>query len=163
WPASTGTIMPLHPLDKLDPISAWQPWEPDAKQPWNLQWAAHLYRRACFGANLAQLRDAVRKGHLATLDIVLQGPPTTEERSDFLNSIGERVARKNSAYDLRGWWLYTMLHTQHALREKMTLFWHNHFVSSIAKVQRAESMYKQNCLLRKHALGKFGPFLLDIS
>jgi len=39
------------PLDKIDPVAAWQPWEPDAKQPWNLQWAGHLARRAGFGAN----------------------------------------------------------------------------------------------------------------
>jgi uncharacterized protein (DUF1800 family) len=155
--------MSFLPRDKIDPVSAWQPWEPDAKQPWNLQRAGHLYRRACFGANLEQLREAVQKGHRATLDLVLQGLPGAGERSDFLNSLGERVARKNTPYDLRGWWLYTMLHTKHPLREKMTLFWHNHFVSSIAKVQYAELMYKQNCMLRKHALGKFGPFLLDIS
>jgi uncharacterized protein (DUF1800 family) len=45
----------------------------------------------------------------------------------------------------------------------MTLFWHNHFVSSIAKVQRGVKMYNQNKLLRKYALGKFPAFLLDVS
>ena len=30
----------------------------------------------------------------------------------------------------RGWWLYRMLHTGHPLREKLTLFWHNHFATS---------------------------------
>ena len=56
-----------------------------------------------------------------------------------------------------------MLHGSHPLREKMTLFWHNHFATSIIKVQTTALMLKQNELLRRHALGKFGPFLLDMS
>jgi uncharacterized protein (DUF1800 family) len=155
--------MPLPPLDKVDPAQAWQPWEPDAKQPWNLQWAGHLFRRACFGANLDRLRQAVRDGFRPTLDLVLHGVTGADGRTEFLDTIGERVARKNNIYELRGWWLYAILHTLHPLREKMTLFWHNHFVSSVAKVRRPLLMYKQNRLLREHALGKFGPFLLAIS
>src|SRR6516164_7683954 len=45
----------------------------------------------------------------------------------------------------------------------MTLFWHNHFATSIVKVYAAQPMFRQNCLLRIHALGKFGPFLQAIS
>ena len=47
--------------------------------------------------------------------------------------------------------------------EKMTLFWHNHFATSIAKVQRTTLMFNQNRLIREHALGKFGSFLHDMS
>ena len=155
--------MPPNPLDKVDPSAAWQRWEPSAEQPWNLQWAGHLFRRAGFGANLEQLRDAVRSGFPTTLERVLKGAPGADQRTNFLDSVGERVARKSNIYELRGWWLYAMLHTLHQLREKTTLFWHNHFVSSIAKVHRAELMFKQNRLLRQHALGKFGPFLLAVS
>jgi uncharacterized protein (DUF1800 family) len=56
-----------------------------------------------------------------------------------------------------------MLHSPQPLREKLTLFWHNHFATSIAKVRSAELMFRQNCLLRQHALGKFGPFLQAVS
>ena len=56
-----------------------------------------------------------------------------------------------------------MLRRPYPLREKITLFWHNHFATSIAKVQSADLMYQQNCLLRTHALGKFGPFLQAMS
>jgi uncharacterized protein (DUF1800 family) len=159
--------MPLPPLDKVDPVAAWQPWAPDAKQPWNLQWAGHLYRRAGFGANLVRLRDAVRDGLQATLDRITKGEPDADERTEFLNTIGQTVANKNKLtndfYELRAWWLYAMLHTFQPIREKMTLFWHNHFVSSSAKVHRVELMYRQNRLLRDRALGKFGPFLLAVS
>ena len=64
---------------------------------------------------------------------------------------------------LRGWWLYCMLQGGHPLREKMTLFWHNHFATSLAKVRDPTLMFGQNCLLRQHALGRFGPMLQAIS
>ena len=41
------------------------------------------------------------------------------------------------------------------LTERMTLFWHNHFVSSEQKVRSPQLMYRQNALLRRHALGSF--------
>jgi uncharacterized protein (DUF1800 family) len=56
-----------------------------------------------------------------------------------------------------------MLHGGHPLREKLTLFWHNHFATSVAKVTSVPLMYKQNTLLRQHALGKFEPFLQAMS
>ena len=44
---------------------------------------------------------------------------------------------------LSAWWLDRMLKTRHPLREKMTLFWHNHFATSNAKVQNARFMLGQ--------------------
>ena len=41
-----------------------------------------------------------------------------------------------------------MLVTPSPLTERMTLFWHNHFVSSQQKVRFARLMYQQNALLR---------------
>jgi uncharacterized protein (DUF1800 family) len=64
---------------------------------------------------------------------------------------------------LRGWWYQEMLATPSPLTERMTLFWHNHFVSSQQKVKLAQPMYRQNVLLRRHALGNFGTLLHDIA
>jgi hypothetical protein len=156
----------LPPLEKLDPARAWQPWEPDARDPWNLKWAGHLYRRAGFGAGAAELRQAVDDGLAAALQRLLDGEPQSEQRYRFLTATGDSIVHKgtgNPAHEMRVWWLYCMLYTPHPLREKMTLFWHNHFATSIAKVQRPDLMYEQNKLFRRHALGKFGPFLLDVS
>jgi uncharacterized protein (DUF1800 family) len=55
-----------------------------------------------------------------------------------------------------------MLQGGHPLREKMTLFWHNHFATSIVKVSDSHLMFAQNCLLREHALGKFGALLREV-
>ena len=46
-----------------------------------------------------------------------------------------------------------MLQGGHPLREKMTLFWHNHFATSLAKVRNPTLMFGQNCLLRHACSG----------
>jgi uncharacterized protein (DUF1800 family) len=153
---------PMPPLDRTDPARAWQPWRPTVADPWGRKWAAHLYRRAAFGASRAELLEAERLGHEGTLDLLLKGRPDADDLRETLTDVG-RVAAGQGADALRGWWLYYMLHGPDPLREKLTLFWHDHFATSDAKVKSAALMFRQNCLLREHALGKFGPFLLAVS
>src|SRR5262245_36447458 len=117
----------LAPFEKLDPAEAWKPWQPDAKTPFDLRWAGHLYRRAAFGASLAELRQAVKQGLPATLDRLMAGDPEAEKRLERLVDTGRVVAEHKTPADLRSWWLYAMLHSLHPLREKLTLFWHDHF------------------------------------
>jgi hypothetical protein len=154
----------LPPLNQLDPRQAWQPWQPTAADPWGHKWATHLYRRAAFGYSRADLREAQRRGPQGTLELLLRGKGNLDEVGETLRDIGRVAAeRDDTGEQIRSWWLYCMLNSGHPLREKMTLFWHNHFATSIAKVQNPALMYRQNCLLRTHALGKFGPFLQAIS
>jgi uncharacterized protein (DUF1800 family) len=65
--------------------------------------------------------------------------------------------------ELRDWWLAEMLVTHSPFTERMTLFWHSHFVSSLQKVRPTRLMYRQNLLLRRHALGNFGELLHAVS
>lgn len=158
----------LPPLDKLDPAREWQAWQPDATHRWDRKWAGHLYRRAAFGANLDELRAAEKRGFPATLDLLVQGEPACDDLLPALLTAGQFTAAANEpkqlrGEELRGWWLYCMLHSGHPLREKLTLFWHNHFATSLEKVNSKREMFNQNRLLRQHALGKFGPFLLAVS
>jgi uncharacterized protein (DUF1800 family) len=153
----------LPPLDKVDPAQAWQPWAPTPAEPWGLKWAGHLYRRATFGPSPRELAQAVKRGLPATLDLLIKGEPTAADLLDDLTRTGAVVARRNAPLELRGWWLYCMLHSGHPLREKLTLFWHNHFATSIGKVRRTTLMFAQNRALREHALGKFEPFLQAMS
>jgi uncharacterized protein (DUF1800 family) len=52
-----------------------------------------------------------------------------------------------------------MLQTPSPLTERMTLVWHNHFVSSQQKVRYTKLMYEQNVLFRRYAGGNFGQLL----
>lgn len=65
--------------------------------------------------------------------------------------------------ELRGWWFNEMLVTSSPFTERMTLVWHNHFVSSLQKVRPTRLIYRQNLLLRRHALGNFADMLHAIA
>ena len=123
------------------PALGWQRYKPSADNPWDLKKAGHLYRRAAFGATWDELHAAVNTGPDAAIDRLLAG--TTASAEDAATAaIMDRNARQNIG-QARGWWLARMLNGPHPLREKITLFWHNHFATSVAKVQSAAFMFGQ--------------------
>ncbi|MBK1883076.1 DUF1800 domain-containing protein [Luteolibacter pohnpeiensis] len=62
---------------------------------------------------------------------------------------------REQGIEARAWWFRRMLLTKAPLREKMTLFWHDHFPSSDQKVKEPALLMRQNQLFREHALGNF--------
>lgn len=137
--------------------------------------ARHLLNRAGFGASPAEV-DAfarltraqaaerlltVRGGVLAEPDWVKEPyfPPGRFRELDAETRTRLQNERIERSIALREWWLRQMLVTPDPLRERMTLFWHNHFVSGMQKVLSPQLMYRQNVLLREHALGNFGELL----
>ena len=147
-------------VSKVDPADAWKLWRPSAAIPWGPKWVAHLYRRAAFGPSPADTERALTEGFPRTLDRLLAGEPGAADQLELLTETGQYYS---DASQLRAWWLYSMIESGHPLREKLTLFWHNHFATSYAKVRSSRLMFEQNLILRKHALGAFRPFLLDMS
>jgi uncharacterized protein (DUF1800 family) len=148
----------------IDPKTAWAPYVPSADNPWDRKKVAHLYRRAGFGATAEELDRGVKDGHAKTLDRVLKGEPEGEDftrTSDFMAS--ERSMPPGAPQQrLSAWWLDRMLKSRHPLREKMTLFWHDHFATSNAKVQNARFMLAQYRLMQAHALGSFAELLTQM-
>lgn len=57
--------------------------------------------------------------------------------------------------ELKAWWLQKMIDEDFPLREKMTCFWHNHFVSTFQKVKVNHWIYQHNQILRENAFGNF--------
>src|SRR5438132_11159779 len=77
-----------------------------------------------------------------------------------------REVRKTEAdeiLDLRRWWMARMATTAAPLLEKMTLFWHGHFATSVEKVKDGYWMWLQNDTLRRNALGNFATLVKAIS
>jgi len=60
---------------------------------------------------------------------------------------------------LQVWWLDEMLTTQEPVTENLTLFWHNHFATSVKKVKHPALMAIQNQTFRTHARSNFRRFL----
>lgn len=70
-----------------------------------------------------------------------------------------RKQRRKKMSQLKGWWYQQMIETQAPLRERMVLFWHNHFTTAAQKVKQPALLYQQNELFREHALGNFADLL----
>jgi uncharacterized protein (DUF1800 family) len=144
----------------LDPDWAWAPYQPDAKRPWNLLRAGHLFRRAGFGATWPELATALRDGPQKTLDRLLHAPADAEA---FNRQLDQDESAATSPEGLRAWWLRRIIQTPYPLLEKMTLFWHGHLATSNARVGNAVLMMRHVQLLRKHALGRFDLLLQEVS
>lgn len=163
-PPAYEKSMDVHPsvAEKLaDPAWVWSEYQPDARRPWNLAQAGHLYRRAAFGATWDQLQKALSDGPKRTIDKLLQPQADVEA---FNCTYDEYESSGTASVDgLRAWWLRRMILTPHPLLEKMTLFWHSHFATNGAKVKNAGLMRKQVQLLRSHALNSFRDMLKGVS
>ena len=142
--------------------------------------ARHLLNRTGFDAQLREVDPFARLTRREGVERLLAGvhaeartppPAWAKEWTDprtvrTMNEDGRRAFVRlqiERALELKSWWLAEMLATPSPLTERMTLFWHNHFTSSLQKVRSPALMYRQNVLLRKHALGNFGGLLHAVS
>ena len=160
---------------------------PPAK--WNEATATHLLNRAAFGGTPAEI-EATRKKGLAAVVAELVDPransadvsaPTwahprdiratrmeikaaKERGEDFQEKARQvRMMEGEDIVDLRRWWLERMAKGPAPLLEKMTLFWHGHFATSVQKVRDAYWMWLQNDTLRRNAFGNFATLVKKMS
>src|SRR4051812_8335060 len=116
-----------------DPARAWAPFEPSDKDAWDLPRVAHLHRRAGFSAPWAVLRRDLNEGPSASIDRLLDGEEksgdglSASEHTELMDAMAARIGPSGNLTRLQGVWLYRMIYSPHPLRERMTLFWHNHF------------------------------------
>ena len=162
---------------------------PLSARQWNYEAAAHLLTRAGFGGTPGEIEAAHGKGlDAAVRDLVdvsddLADVPApewahprpigkirTQMRSQRV-SPRERRERKRAYHDMEGenildlrrWWLERMLTSPAPLLEKMTLFWHGHFATSVQKVRDGYWMWLQNDTLRRNAFGNFATLTKKMS
>jgi len=139
--------------------------------------ARHLLNRAGFAAAPAEIESFARLTREQAAERLLAGasrprvtPPPAWTAGPFesLRRFRDMSAEQRKlavrqmfqqSFELQSWWLAEMLVTPSPLAERMTLFWHNHFVSSQQKVRSPQLMHRQNELLRRHALGNFAELL----
>ena len=122
---------------------------------------AHLLRRAGFGSNPADLDAYTALGFEGAVDRLVNYQQADDSPlEDIISNM--RASNRTPANVLLprlgnpqleiGIWLTRMLLTNRPLQEKMTLFWHGHFTSSILDVKSASLMLRQNELFRANAL-----------
>ena len=139
---------------------------------WDLQKAAHLLNRAGFGGTPDEIKAFCELGFGRAVQTVLDGPDDSPQfpkpawakpqnlmemrQTMMLMSDEDRKAMqqdlqkqyRQNDMDLINWWLSRMRYSPNPFREKMTLFWHGHFATSVAKVRDSYLMWLQNEMLR---------------
>ena len=143
--------------------------------------ARHFLSRTGFGASPEEIRRLMSLDRRAAVEQALgmksrdtqvpppswvqQLPPLPRERKQWNEHERKtfREARKEEGLELKRWWYRVLLTTREPLLERMTLFWHNHFASSLQKVRWPPFLYQQNVLFRIHALGSFRTLLTAVA
>lgn len=123
---------------------------------------AHLLRRATLGPTMEEIVRASDRGLKVTLDDMLSQldrPMSPNEAAAA--AIGDIFLKEPRG--LRAGWMLRMLNAPNLFREKLTLFWHNHFATAISKVEDTRLMANQIDTLRALSLGKFRDIVLAMA
>src|SRR5688572_10041187 len=141
---------------------------------WNQHTARHLLKRAMIAPNADQIAQAVADGMEVTIQKLFATSPAPDppinynEPDDHNVPIGETWINAAIAPDLnypqrsiRGWQMSLQLSEGVSLREKMVLFWHNHFVTGVTNIPKLTYQYVK--LLRDNAFGNFRTLVEEIT
>jgi uncharacterized protein (DUF1800 family) len=133
----------------------------------------HLLARAGFGATPellsrfkgkepAVVADALMKDAQVIQDLLFLERPETNDKGEVrpLKVVALFIKSQKQKEELNFAWIDRMAVAKAQLREKMILFWHNHFATS---GNFAYLCQVQHNTLRKHALGSFRDMLHAIS
>lgn len=141
---------------------------------WNEHTAKHLLQRGMFGPTANQIAQAVEDGMELTIEKLLGPAPAADlplnynYQDDPNVPVGQSwvytpiIQNTNYAQrSIRAWQFGLILNEGVSIREKMVLFWHNHFVT--AEAPHAKYTFQYIDLLRNNALGNFRTLVKDIT
>ena len=143
--------------------------------------ARHFLSRTAFGGTPEEIRRVMQLDRAAAVAQALAlptnkaqtTPPAWIHRLPPLPKVRKHWSEaqrktfheglKADGQELKAWWYRELLTSRCPLLERMTLWWHNHFTSSLHKVKWPPFLYQQNVLLRLYALGSFRTLLTAIA
>ncbi|QDX31465.1 DUF1800 domain-containing protein [Dickeya poaceiphila] len=125
--------------------------------------ARHLLERTSFGASkqdIAALLPLSREQAVSQLVASLDKPHyiqppayISRPRPNYWDKDWEKEQvvfyRINEIHQLQDWWMQEMIETPAPFAERLTLFWHNHFVSRFQNTRISAPFYDQLLLFRR--------------
>lgn len=136
--------------------------------PWDKEQAIHLLRRCTFAPTRANVNSFTQQGLDACLDqlfapVELPSPPVYYTiDTDPYAGMGETwveatlpdfTVQSGRRKSLRAWTLGLLINEGVSIREKLTLFWHNHF--AVGNIGDPRFQYMHGNLIRSYAWGNF--------
>ena len=142
----------------------------------SLDESKHLLLRAGFGAKPTLLKALSALNKKQSVDYLLKAQgshaplpscmsealPTRKERKAYTADQRRVVSKKRRvcANEFKTWYLHDLINDEAVLSNQMTLFWHNHFTSSVRKVKAPQLIYQQHQRIHEMALGDFSKLLM---
>ncbi len=159
--------MPLSPLSSslgLEPFQG----------PWTKQTTSHLLNRVLFGAKQSEIQSFLAMGLSDSVTTLLNptaatpAPPLNEYNtatitdptvpagSTWINQpTGDGTINSLRRNSFKKWLTGVMIQQDISIREKLTLFWANHFGTEADTISNANMLYQHHDTLRKNAIGNF--------
>jgi len=132
-----------------------EPFRPGKDGPWDYSAAAHLARRLTFGSPRKLVREILEGGPRAAPAALLADRDETPE----MKAVADSQRRIGSTEAIQTWWAHRMLRGNSPARDKLALFWHDHFATSDTKVRDARLMMDQVQLFIRRGPGSFHALL----
>ncbi len=122
--------------------------------------AAHLVRRAGFGATAGEIEHVLERGYAETVERLVA---RSDAGADAVPAPGLTRPPSPITSDRREvetdavvkWWLRRMVCSTNPLREKLTWLWHGWFPTAAARVVWPATLLDQNIMLRDLATARF--------
>ena len=154
----------MNPIDCVTGTLA--PYTPNVGAPWDKRRIMHLYRRMGFGATPNEITAALSQNPSQLIDAIINQAialPLPAEPEWAYWDITKYQSQDEAAVQIFDWsrqWLLDMINK--GFREKLALFWHNHFVTRQETYGCPSYLYQYHKLLQQYALGNFKTFVKEI-
>jgi len=157
------------------------PWQPTADNPWDTNAINHLYHRLGFGASYSDIQAALKSSPAEIIQALMDDQLVTDGMPDppdgwerwlivppYTGTVHELHQEEEDGYytaktDIRCQWTVLMSEPNVHLREKLTLFWHNHFVVDEETVYHPQSLYRYFKFLRGNSWGNFKDMVSEMT
>ncbi|MBK8101263.1 MAG: DUF1800 domain-containing protein [Planctomycetes bacterium] len=152
------------PVSAVHSVPELEPWKPTPADPWDRAKAAHLARRAGFGARSDEVDAMLLLGPDRFLDLLLTPDPIPLQNGGMtVLPNGEVLNLSGNPAHQRAQWLHEMATGSNPLREKMCLFWHDHFSVGVNEPNAQPTMPAHINLFRRLGLGTFRDLLIEVT
>jgi len=148
-------------------IGTLSPFTPSSSDPWDQKKVHHFYRRFGFGATNQEITDALTQNPTTFVENSIENtknmPPT--DAPVWANMYyGEYTDPDNQIPIQHEEWYREFVNDMldNSFRGRLTLFWHNHFVTRLDDFWCPSWLYNYYHTLQVHSLGNFKEFVRAI-
>ena len=142
-------------------------YSPSKNNPWNAKQINLVARRLGFGCSISEINLYLNSSPGALVDDIVDEASSISVTNAPEWSLWDNKQFNNSGKNKN--YYHTILQKQaftdiinNGFRERLTLFWSNHFVVEYKDVNQPAYLYQYYALIQTHALGNFKTFVSEI-